>query len=117
MIANPKLRAYRYDPYDKSLTEEFYDHERMMRTRQNAIETSKDAEKFGLILGTLGRQGNPDVLKTIHKRIKALNKEALVILLSEIFPDKLKLFDDLDAFVQVRVRQRENFSSIDFESF
>ncbi|XP_046745760.1 2-(3-amino-3-carboxypropyl)histidine synthase subunit 1 [Diprion similis] len=101
MIANPKLRAYRYDPYDKSLTEEFYDHERMRSNRRAAIETSKRAEKFGLILGTLGRQGNPDVLKTIEKRIKVLKKEAVIILLSEIFPDKLKLFSDIDAFVQV----------------
>lgn len=101
MIANPKLRAYRYDPYDKTLTEEFYDHERMLSTRRNAIERTKGADKFGLILGTLGRQGNPDVLKTIERRIKLLKKDSVVILLSEIFPDKLKLFDDIDAFVQV----------------
>lgn len=101
MIANPKLKAYRYDPYDKSLTEEFYDHETMRRTRREAIETGKAAHKFGLVLGTLGRQGNPDVLKTIQNRVKSLGKECVVVLLSEIFPDKLKLFDDLDAFVQV----------------
>ncbi|XP_012260326.2 2-(3-amino-3-carboxypropyl)histidine synthase subunit 1 [Athalia rosae] len=101
MIANPKLRAYRYDPYEKKLTEEFYDHETMLKTRQKAIDTTKSADKYGLILGTLGRQGNPTVFRTIENRLRTLNKQAVTILLSEIFPDKLKLFEDVDAFVQV----------------
>ncbi|XP_015593804.1 2-(3-amino-3-carboxypropyl)histidine synthase subunit 1 [Cephus cinctus] len=101
MIANPKLRAFRYDPYEKKLTEEFYDHDTMKSTRKNAIDRARNANKFGLILGTLGRQGNPNVLKTLQSKIKSLGKDDIVILLSEIFPDKIRLFEDIDAFIQV----------------
>lgn len=63
MIANPAIPAYRYDPYEKKFTREFYGHEEMRGMRQEAIEKATKAEKFGLILGTLGRQGSPSVLE------------------------------------------------------
>ena len=63
MIANPRIPAFRYDPYEKKFTREFYGHEEMRGMRQEAIEKARSATKFGLILGTLGRQGSPTVLE------------------------------------------------------
>ncbi|KAA3671135.1 2-(3-amino-3-carboxypropyl)histidine synthase, partial [Paragonimus westermani] len=51
MIANPLFPAYRYDPYDKSLTREHYDHKLMRARRKAAIDAGKMAKNFGLILG------------------------------------------------------------------
>ena len=101
MIANPKLRAFRYDPYEKKLTEEFYDHKMMLYNRKTSISQSVKAENFGLLLGTLGRQGNTNVLFNLQQRLNTLEKQNIIILLSEIFPNKLKLFKDVDAFIQV----------------
>lgn len=63
MISNPSVRAYKYDPYSKTFTQEYYDHELMIDVRKMAIEEASKAKRFGLILGTLGRQGNPKVLQ------------------------------------------------------
>lgn len=52
----------RYDPYGRVLTEEHYDHKGMRQARRKAIEAARKAKHFGLILGTLGRQGNPRIL-------------------------------------------------------
>ena len=41
MIANPTIRAYRYDPYDKQFTKEAYDHELMKSNRHAQIEKAK----------------------------------------------------------------------------
>ncbi|XP_034179615.1 diphthamide biosynthesis 1 [Osmia lignaria lignaria] len=101
MIANPKLQAFRYDPYEKKMTQEFYNHEEMLKTRLTATEHAKESSRFGLILGTLGRQGNINVLRNIENKINSLGKEYVIILLSEIFPDKIKLFKGIDAFIQV----------------
>lgn len=101
MIANPTIKAHKYDPYDKKFTEEHYEHKLMRQNRKKAIDEAKKAKRFGLILGTLGRQGSTKVLKHLEKRLQHYNKEAVIILLSEIFPKKLELFHDLDAFVQV----------------
>lgn len=74
MIANPSIPAFRYDPYSKKLTREHYDHREMQTVRNNAVqaarksittfvrsteETKNDPPPlWGVILGTLGRQGN-----------------------------------------------------------
>ncbi|XP_062555393.1 2-(3-amino-3-carboxypropyl)histidine synthase subunit 1 [Armigeres subalbatus] len=101
MISNPSLEAYKYDPYEKKFTREHYDHAEMRRNRKRAIDASRGAKKFGLILGTLGRQGSNKVMEHLQKRLKHHNRKTVIILLSEIFPTKLELFKDVDAFVQV----------------
>lgn len=101
MIANPELEAYRYDPYSKIFTREYYDHELMKETRHKAICEAKYSRTFGVIMGTLGRQGNSRVVDYIRKRINYHHKENVLILLSEIYPNKLQLFKGVDAFVQV----------------
>ncbi|RLN91545.1 hypothetical protein BBJ28_00017772 [Nothophytophthora sp. Chile5] len=101
MIANPGLKAYRYDPYPKVLTIEKYDLPQMMKIRRAAIDQSKSAKKFGIVLGTLGRQGNPTVLDRVKKLLEKSGKEYFVLLLSELFPDKLARFSDVDAWIQI----------------
>lgn len=63
MISNPSTPAYQYDPYSRKFTREYYDFQSMVRIRSDAIEKARKAKKFGLILGTLGRQGNPKILE------------------------------------------------------
>lgn len=75
MIANPDVPAFRYDPYSKKLTREWYEHEQMSAMRSQAIRSARetldvlenrasregeqdDVPMWGVVLGTLGRQGN-----------------------------------------------------------
>ncbi|KFO64184.1 Diphthamide biosynthesis protein 1, partial [Corvus brachyrhynchos] len=101
MIANPGIPAYRYDPYSKVFSQEHYSHERMHRARQDAIRMATSARCWGLILGTLGRQGSPSILQHLELRLRALGRPYVRVLLSEIFPSKLKLFPEVDVWVQV----------------
>ncbi|XP_060114709.1 2-(3-amino-3-carboxypropyl)histidine synthase subunit 1 [Heteronotia binoei] len=101
MIANPGIPAYRYDPYSKVFSQEHYDHERMQDSRKEAIRKASRASKWGLILGTLGRQGSPAILQHLESRLQALKLPFVRLLLSEIFPGKLQLFPDVEAWVQV----------------
>uniref|UniRef100_A0A6P7EYY5 2-(3-amino-3-carboxypropyl)histidine synthase subunit 1 n=1 Tax=Diabrotica virgifera virgifera TaxID=50390 RepID=A0A6P7EYY5_DIAVI len=101
MIANPRVQAYKYDPYSKEFTREYYSHSEMEKIRQSSIQEATKAGTFGVIMGTLGRQGNPTVVEHLRKRLEETNKKTVVILLSEIFPSKIKLFKNIDAFVQI----------------
>ncbi|XP_055052605.2 2-(3-amino-3-carboxypropyl)histidine synthase subunit 1 isoform X1 [Misgurnus anguillicaudatus] len=101
MIANPEIPAYRYDPYNKVFSREYYDHEAMRATRLQAIEKARSAQRWGLILGTLGRQGNPKILEHLESRLESLGRSYTRVLLSEIFPSKLELLADVDAWVQI----------------
>ncbi|WFD27247.1 2-(3-amino-3-carboxypropyl)histidine synthase [Malassezia nana] len=103
MIANPSIPAFRYDPYTKRLQRELYDHTSMRRLRQSAIRDaqatldvprSPSQPSWGLVLGTLGRQGSTKVLdylrESLHERDPHVPQ--VPILLSELSPQKVELF-------------------------
>jgi len=134
MISNPSLRALRYDPYSKTLTEERYEIVKMKRIRRAAILSTRDILgidpllqqvsavnvtestsddiansvlhemsltskpdasiapcSVGIILGTLGRQGNPAILTRIRSLLHSRGIRTMIVLLSEIFPKKLEM--------------------------
>ncbi len=101
MIANPTLPAYRYDPYSRRLTRERYAHSDMQTQRRTAIATARDARVWGLILGALGRQGNPHTLALVADAARARGIRVVTLLLSEIFPGTLARMSDVGAWVQV----------------
>ena len=101
LIANPRVPLYRYDPYAKAITHERYEHAKMHALRQNAIDAAKGATRWGLVLGTLGRQGNPDVLQHLQRLLDAKGCTHVTLLLSEVFPAKLAEFSDIEAWIQV----------------
>lgn len=96
MIANPTVPAFRYDPYSKKLTRERYDHIEMRTIRDQAVQdarksievfsrdssvavskkdglaTPEPSPLWGVILGTLGRQGSFKQLQVHFPRLFSL---------------------------------------------
>ncbi|WEW57175.1 Diphthamide biosynthesis protein 1 [Emydomyces testavorans] len=101
MIHNPSIPAYRYDPYSRILSRERYDHEEMQTLRKDAIQSARSAKKWGIILGALGRQGNPNTMALIEKHLNDHEIPFVNILLSEIFPGKLATMPDIECWVQI----------------
>ncbi|KAI9658437.1 MAG: Diphthamide biosynthesis protein 1 [Trizodia sp. TS-e1964] len=101
MIHNPTLPAYRYDPYSRRLTRETYDHNEMQSLRRDAISVARKAKRWGLILGSLGRQGNPHTMTLIENHLNQRNIPFINLLLSEIFPGKLAMMEDVECWVQI----------------
>lgn len=101
MIFNPEIVAYKYDPYNKEFTIEEFGHEEMQEIRHEAIKQARRSKKVGLIMGALGRQGNPKTLELLSDKLTKRGIESNVVVLSEIFPAKLAEFTDIDAWIQV----------------
>lgn len=101
MIHNPTIPAYRYDPYSRTLSRETYYHDEMHSLRRDAIATAKSARKWGIILGSLGRQGNPHTMGMIENYLHDRGIPFVNILLSEIFPGKLASMPDVECWVQI----------------
>lgn len=129
MIANPTVPAFRYDPYSKKLTRERYNHDEMRRNRDQAVQSARESitsltpsldlteqdlttklsgpgqqpQLWGVILGTLGRQGSFKQLQAIINQLSGsrISIPYVPILLSEVSPAKLSLFDPhISTFVQ-----------------
>lgn len=91
MIRNPSLKhCYRYDPYGRSMTRERYDHDTMHSQRRRAINQASSAKVWGVILGTLGRQGNTALHERLMTALRKHNREAIPLLMAEISPAKLR---------------------------
>ena len=103
MIANPHLqgRYFRYDPYAKRFSREGYDHVDMAERRLAAVAQARAASRVGLILGTLGRQGSPQVLAGLQALLASHGIPCAVFLMSEIRPEKLARIAGIDCWVQV----------------
>jgi 2-(3-amino-3-carboxypropyl)histidine synthase len=70
MIANPGVPAYRYDPYSRELTRERYAHRSMRAARRRAVEAARrPGSRWGVVLGTLGRQGNPRLMRLLQEEL------------------------------------------------
>lgn len=121
MIANPTIPAYRYDPYEKRITEEGYDHQQMRNIRGRSIRRamsslneledealsgkSGDSKNWAIVIGTLGRQGSLSVVNSLSTGLRTRtgdpNQVPVPILISELSPQKLSLFkDQIRIFVQ-----------------
>jgi len=103
MIQNPHVKHgfFRYDPFYRTLTQEGFAHAEMHRQRRAAIDAAKGAAFVGLILGTLGRQGSSGVLEELERVLEKRGLPYFTLLLSEVSPERLALFRDVDAWVQV----------------
>ncbi|POW00481.1 hypothetical protein PSTT_13120 [Puccinia striiformis] len=110
MITNPNIPAFRYDPYEKKITREGYDHVRMRETRASAISLasstlfSTDQDRaWAVVLGTLGRQANMNAYIVNNHWINTQNpqKTLIPILISELSAIKLGLISkSIDVCIQ-----------------
>lgn len=102
MIQNPDLPAFRYDPYSRTLSRETYDHDEMLRLRRDAVVAARSASSWGIILGSLGRQGNPNTMAMIENLLSQRGIPFVRLLLSEIVPAKLAAMSHVvDCWVQI----------------
>ena len=99
--SDPVFRGFRYDPYARILTREGYDHTGMKAARRAAIEVATRARSWGIVLGTLGRQGNPNILTHLQARLASRGVPHTVVLLSEISPAKIAAIRGPDAWIQI----------------
>lgn len=63
------------------------------------IDRAKSAKTFGVVLGTLGHQGNNGILKRLKTLLQKSGKVAIVFLMSELLPSKLKLIPHIDVLL------------------
>ena len=88
------------DVYNDEVKEMTGVRDKIIRQRIIAMDKFKDAKKVGILVEIKPGQkfGSP---KFLVDKLKAAGKETIVISISEITPDKLMNFYDIDAFVEL----------------
>lgn len=99
MIRNPHLKFYKYCPFSRRMTQESYDHDSMLGGRKEEIRRAFDGKTFGVILGSLGKQGSKEILRSVVKRLEKY--DIYLIMLDEISPKALERYGFIDSFVQI----------------
>ena len=101
MIQNPLFKYYQYNPFNHRFTIEEYDYKLMKKIRFEQIEKFKNMKFFGIIFGTLGRQGNPYILKRLCNLLDKYNKKYIIIMLNEITQNKIINYNKCECFIQI----------------
>ena len=63
------------------------------------IEKAKQAKSFGILISTKSGQINTNLAEQLKNKINKKNKQATIITMSEIQPDELTNFSNIDIFV------------------
>lgn len=71
------------------------------RSSREAISRAKSAQTVGIILGTLGRQGNPAILRHLKQLLQRRGIRVCQFLMAEVMPQRLALHPEIDAWVQI----------------
>lgn len=73
----------------------------MFIVSREAIEQARQGKIFGLILGSLGRQGNVKIFDRLQKLLIAHQKKVIPFVMAEIQVAKLAKIPQIDVWVQV----------------
>ena len=101
MIQNPLFKYYQYNPFNHRFTIEEYDYKLMKNIRYKQMEIFKNINYIGIIFGTLGRQGNPCILKRLCSLLNKNNKKYIIIMLNEITQNKIINYNKCECFIQL----------------
>ena len=101
MIQNPLFKYYQYNPFNHRFTIEEYNYKLMKNIRYKQMEIFKNINYIGIIFGTLGRQGNPSILKRLCSLLNKNNKKYIIIMLNEITQNKIINYNKCECFIQL----------------
>jgi len=71
----------------------------ILRQRYGAIANSKNAKKFGILVGLKRGQQRMDLAHRVREMFDAFNKKSLIIAMDNFSPVSLQGFGDIDCFV------------------
>ncbi len=101
LLLSSKKPVIAADPYTNSVKKQELDELKdiILRQRYGAIANSKNAKKFGILVGLKRGQQRMDLAHNIKEMVDAFNKKSLIIAMDNFSPVSLQGFGDIDCFV------------------
>jgi diphthamide biosynthesis protein 2 len=105
---------YSYNPVTYSSRKEGALLNKSLMKRFFLVQKAKEAQIFGILLGTLGVAKYLDVVNNLQKLIKASGRKSYMFVVGKINVPKLANYAEIDAFVLVACHQNSLMDSKDF---
>ena len=105
---------YKYDPRQKSLCAEGANVTKKLMKRYFMVEKTKDADRIGILVGTLGASRYGAIIDKIRETIAISGKKCYTFLVGKPNVPKLANFPEIDVFVLVACPENSLLSSRDF---
>jgi 2-(3-amino-3-carboxypropyl)histidine synthase len=92
--------TFMLDPYLEEVVDVKTTSDDRLKRAILSVYKARDAQRFGVIIGLKEGQMMTDQSVKIKQKLESLGKEAQLLALREITPDRINSMMDLDAFVQ-----------------
>jgi 2-(3-amino-3-carboxypropyl)histidine synthase len=89
------------DPYQKEARDMTEPCRKLLRKRWTNITRFKEAKSIGIIVGLKSSQMNISLARRIRKLLEQNGYSAILLCTTEVIPETLESFTDLDAFVEI----------------
>jgi 2-(3-amino-3-carboxypropyl)histidine synthase len=101
LLLSSKKPVIAADPYTNVVKKQELEDlkDTILRQRYGAIANSKNAKRFGILVGTKRGQQRIKLADEIKELLDSFNKKSLIITLDQFSPISLQGFGDIDCFV------------------
>ena len=101
LMLSSKKPVIAADPYTNNIKKQELDNlkDTILRQRYGAIANSKNAKKFGILVGIKRGQQRIKQANEIIKMLESFNKKSITIALNQFSPEILQGFSNIDCYV------------------
>eukprot|EP01114_Cavostelium_apophysatum_P022084 TRINITY_DN7873_c0_g1_i2.p1 TRINITY_DN7873_c0_g1~~TRINITY_DN7873_c0_g1_i2.p1 ORF type:complete len:537 (-),score=126.61 TRINITY_DN7873_c0_g1_i2:561-2171(-) len=107
-------KFYTYNPTTSEFRQETLNVNRALMKRYYVVQQAKDAEVFGIVVGTLGVARYLDIIEHLKEIIRASDKRFYTFVVGKLNVPKLANFQEIDAFVMVACPENTLIDSKEF---
>ncbi|KAI5891539.1 diphthamide biosynthesis protein [Schizophyllum commune H4-8] len=101
LMTHSTCDVYSYLPKSREIRLESGKTNRMLMRRYAAVQKARDADVFGILVGTLGVASYLPLIKHLRETLKKAQKKSYTISVGKLNPAKLANFMEIECFVLV----------------
>ncbi|KAI8979525.1 diphthamide biosynthesis protein 2 [Mycotypha africana] len=114
MMVHNQCPVYTYNPKTKEARKESVQVNRMLMRRYFLVQKAKDANTFGIVVGTLGVASYLNIIEHVKKVIKAAGRKSYFFVMGKLNIEKMANFMEIDCFVLVACPENSLVDSKEF---
>lgn len=114
LITHASCEVYSYDPETKTARLESSRTNKLLMRRYAVVQKARDADVFGILVGTLGVASYLPLISHIRKLLQQARKKSYTISVGKLNPAKLANFMEIECFVLVACPENSLIDAKDF---